>query len=37
MSTELNVIPSSSLTEQEQAEMNASIDYIIAAHKNNRQ
>ena len=37
MSTELNVIPSSALTEQEQADLNASIDSIIAAHKNNRQ
>ena len=37
MSTELTVIPSSALTEQEQAELNASIDSIIAAHKNNRQ
>lgn len=37
MSTELTVIPSSALTEQEQADLNASIDSIIAAHKNNRQ
>lgn len=37
MSTELTVIPSSTLTEQEQADLNASIDSIIAAHKNNRQ
>lgn len=37
MSTELNVIPSSALTEQEQADLNASIDSIIAAHKNDRQ
>lgn len=37
MSTELNVIPSSALTEQEQADLNASVDSIIAAHKNNRQ
>lgn len=37
MSTELNAIPSSALTEQEQADLNASIDSIIAAHKNNRQ
>lgn len=37
MSTELDVIPSSALTEQEQADLNASIDSIIAAHKNNRQ
>lgn len=37
MSTELNVIPSSALTEQEQADLNGSIDSIIAAHKNNRQ
>ena len=37
MSTELNVMPSSALTEQEQADLNASIDSIIAAHKNNRQ
>ena len=34
MSTELTVIPSSALTEQEQADLNASIDSIIAAHKN---
>ena len=31
MSTELNVIPSSALTEQEQADLNASVDSIIAA------
>ena len=37
MSTELNVIPSSALTEQEQADLNGSIDSIIAAYKNNRQ
>ena len=37
MCTELTVIPSSALTEQEQADLNASIDSIIAAHKNNRQ
>lgn len=37
MSTELTVISSSALTEQEQADLNASIDSIIAAHKNNRQ
>lgn len=37
MSTELDVIPSSALTEQEQADLNTSIDSIIAAHKNNRQ
>lgn len=37
MSTELTVIPSSALTEQEQADLNGSIDSIIAAYKNNRQ
>ena len=37
MSTELDVIPSSALTEQEQADLNGSIDSIIAAYKNNRQ
>lgn len=28
MSTELNVIPSSALTEQEQADLNASVDCV---------
>ena len=37
MSTELNVIPSSALTKQEQTDLTANIDSIIAAHKNNRQ
>ena len=37
MSTELNVISSSALTKQEQTDLTANIDSIIAAHKNNRQ
>ena len=36
MSTELTVIPSSALTEQEQADLNASIDSIIAALRRTR-